>query len=79
MTFAFRSDSFSDFMAIEFCLKIQAIFSDFRGLPVLFSLVHFLLATDSVLLGCSYISISAHLTSPSIACFLASFASFGLS
>lgn len=34
---------------------------------------------QTLLLGCSYIFILVHLTSPSIACFLASFASFGLS
>lgn len=76
--FADLIPSWLTFMAIEYYLHIQAIFFGFHGLPVLFSLVHFLLATVSVLLGCSCISISVHLTSPSIACFLASFASFGL-
>lgn len=57
--------------------RFKRFFFGFHGLSVLFSLVHFLLATVSVLLGCSCISISVHLTS-SIARFLASFASFGL-
>lgn len=63
-----------------FFLKTEAILCGSYRLPVsLVSRAQLLLATVSVCLGCSHISISVHLTSMAIASFLASFASFGLS